>query len=133
MGYVFRDRFKTEGIYEEKQFYNCIKYIYDNPVKAKICKKPEDYPYSNYKKIPIEMIDNKYSFIDIEEETEQNYKQTIAYFLKTRNLNEESLSKNHDELKKLVEILRNDYKLSLRKIAELLHIGREKVRKVYNK
>ncbi|MGN1351462.1 MAG: transposase [Clostridia bacterium] len=41
VGYVFRDRYKAEGIYSEKQLYNCIKYIYDNPVKAEICKKPE--------------------------------------------------------------------------------------------
>lgn len=65
VGYVFRDRFRTEGIYTERQFYNCIKYIYDNPVKAGICRKPEDYPYSNYKQIPLEMIDNKYAFFSV--------------------------------------------------------------------
>ena len=27
VGYVFRDRFKSQGIYSEKQFYNCMKYI----------------------------------------------------------------------------------------------------------
>ena len=40
VGYVFRDRFKSEGIYSEKHLFNCIKYIYDNPVKAGMCKKP---------------------------------------------------------------------------------------------
>ena len=48
VGYVFRDRYKSEGIYSEEHLYNCIKYIYDNPVKAHICNKAEEYPYSNY-------------------------------------------------------------------------------------
>ena len=47
IGHVFRNRFESESILNEKHLYNCIKYIYDNPVKAKICSKPEDYPYSN--------------------------------------------------------------------------------------
>ena len=133
VGYVFRERFKTEGIYDEKQFYNCIKYIYDNPVKAGICKKPENYPYSNYKQIPTSMIDNKYTFIDIEEEIKQNYSEEINSFLKNRKMNLEELKKNTLELEELIKILKNNYKLSLRKIAELLHIGREKIRIIYNK
>ena len=28
VGYVFRDRYKCEGIYNEKQLHNCIRYIY---------------------------------------------------------------------------------------------------------
>ena len=45
VGYVFRDRYKSEGIYSEEHLHRCIQYIYDNPVKAKICDKPEDYKY----------------------------------------------------------------------------------------
>lgn len=36
VGYVFRDRYKAEGIYTEAHLYNCMKYIYENPVKAGI-------------------------------------------------------------------------------------------------
>ncbi len=28
VGYVFRDRFKSEGIYSENQLYNCVQYIF---------------------------------------------------------------------------------------------------------
>jgi len=49
VGYVFRDRFKSQGIYTENQLYQCIRYVYNNPVKAKICKEPKDYPYLLYK------------------------------------------------------------------------------------
>ena len=44
VGYVFRDRFKSEGIFSEQQLYSCINYIYNNPVKAKICNHPMEYP-----------------------------------------------------------------------------------------
>ena len=30
VGYVFRDRYKTEGIYSEEHLHSCIKYIYNN-------------------------------------------------------------------------------------------------------
>mgnify|MGYP002538811907 CR=1 FL=1 len=48
VGYVFRDRFKSQAIMSEKQYYNCIRYIHLNPVKAKIVEKQEDYKYSSY-------------------------------------------------------------------------------------
>lgn len=67
VGYVFRNRFKSEGIYSERQLYNCISYIYNNPVKAKICRTPEEYPYSNskyYKGIIEE--NNLYSFLGMD-------------------------------------------------------------------
>ena len=35
-------------IVSEKHLYNCIRYIYNNPVKAKIVTNPEQYKYSNY-------------------------------------------------------------------------------------
>ena len=38
VGYVFRDRYKSQAIYSEKQLYTCINYIHNNPVKAGICK-----------------------------------------------------------------------------------------------
>jgi len=49
VGYVFRDRFLSEYIKDEKQLYTCIKYIHMNPVKAKIVKNEQDYEFSSYK------------------------------------------------------------------------------------
>ena len=48
---MFKDRYKSEGIYTDSHLYSCIKYIYDNSVKARICNEPEEYLYSNYKSI----------------------------------------------------------------------------------
>lgn len=49
VGYVFRDRFKMEGIADNKYLSACILYIHNNPVKAGICKHVADYRYSSYK------------------------------------------------------------------------------------
>lgn len=42
-GFVFRDRFFTQAILDEKQLYNCLVYIHKNPINAGICSKMEDY------------------------------------------------------------------------------------------
>ena len=46
-GHLFQDRFKSEPVEDERYFYCVLRYIFRNPVAAGICKKPEDYPYSN--------------------------------------------------------------------------------------
>ena len=131
VGYVFRDRYKAEGIYSENHLYNCIKYIYDNPVKAGICDKAEEYPYSNYKKIKIEL-NERYKFIDIDETTEEICKNIVHDFLIENKIEKEELKENEIKLKKLIRLMKEEYKISLRKISEELEIGREKIRRLYN-
>ena len=132
VGYVFRDRYKSEGIYDEEHLYNCIRYIYDNPVKAGICKHASEYPYSNYKKINKKM-NEQYSFIDDEEAKEREYKSFIEDFLIKNNIKTTQIGENEDILKEFINILKNKYKISLRKISEDLNINREKIRRIYNK
>lgn len=43
-----QDRFKSEPIEDDTYFLAALRYIYQNPVKAGICKKPKDYPWSSY-------------------------------------------------------------------------------------
>ena len=47
-GHLFQDRFKSEPIEDDGYFLTVLRYIHQNPVKAGICKKVEDYPYSSY-------------------------------------------------------------------------------------
>lgn len=47
VGVVFRNRFKSENIYDEKYFYNCIQYIHNNPVKAGIIEEAKEYRFSS--------------------------------------------------------------------------------------
>ncbi len=46
-GHLFQDRFKSEPVDDDGYFLTVLRYIHQNPVKAGICKKPEDYPYSS--------------------------------------------------------------------------------------
>lgn len=133
VGYVFRDRFKSQGIYSEKHMYNCIRYIYENPVKAGICKKPEEYPYSNYninKKIDIYNNEDNWAFIDTEEDTNKCCEVMLKEILKKNNIDLVELKNNRDILYDIVKIMFKRYNYSLRKISEKLGIGRESIRKL---
>ncbi len=48
VGFVFRDRFRAEPVYDSYQMQNCVKYIHDNPLKAQIINDLNNYPYSSY-------------------------------------------------------------------------------------
>ncbi|MBQ7936674.1 MAG: transposase [Clostridia bacterium] len=47
VGHLFQDRFKSEPIEDDRYFLCCVRYIHQNPVKAKIAK-IDEYPYSSY-------------------------------------------------------------------------------------
>ena len=48
VGYVFRDRYRAEPIFNNTHLQNCIRYIHENPVKAGIVKRCDDYLYSSF-------------------------------------------------------------------------------------
>ncbi len=132
VGYVFRDRYKAEGIYGEKHFYNCINYIYNNPVMAGICKRPEDYPYSNYRKI--ELATNELvNFIDVGEDRDILCKKIIKDFLVNNNVELGTLKKEKENLRKIVRILRDRYNFPYKKIATELKINKTSIYRIYNR
>ena len=131
IGYVFRDRYKSQGIYTEKQIHNCIRYIYDNPVKAGICEHAKDYKYSNYQEVPKHEEENDI-FIDIETATATCEQLTIEY-LKTEKISIDELKKDKNKINDIVNILHNEKNISLRNIAKTLKIPRENLRRVYKK
>jgi len=47
IGHVFQDRFKSECIEDDAYLLTVIRYIHQNPVKASITGKPEDYQWSS--------------------------------------------------------------------------------------
>lgn len=130
VGYVFRDRYRSEGIYSEKQLYTCINYIYNNPVKAGICGHPSDYPYSNYHKVDIEK-EQEYVFLDVD--NDEIAEEVVKKYLTERNLQLNELLKSKSYLKELIILLKEKYGISLRKISEIININREKIRRIYNK
>lgn len=48
VGYLFRDRYKSQYINNREYLFKCIKYIHLNPVKAHIVKEERQYKYSSY-------------------------------------------------------------------------------------
>ena len=55
-GHLFQDRFKSEPVDDDSYFLTVLRYIHQNPTKAKLCKDVEDYPYSSmreYVKHPV--------------------------------------------------------------------------------
>lgn len=46
VGYVFRDRYKSQAVFEGDYLINCMVYIHNNPVKAGIVQNAADYTYS---------------------------------------------------------------------------------------
>lgn len=56
IGHLFQDRFKSEPVEDDSYLLTVLRYIHQNPVKAKICKNVEDYKFSSYR----EYIGNKW-------------------------------------------------------------------------
>ena len=63
VGYVFRDRFKSQPVYHEKYLGRCLAYIHNNPVKAGVCVRAEQYGFSSL----YEFVEQKENLVDFEE------------------------------------------------------------------
>ena len=48
VGHLFQDRFKSEPVEDDAYFLTVLRYIHQNPIKAGICKKPQNYQHSSY-------------------------------------------------------------------------------------
>lgn len=49
VGHLFQDRFKSEPIEDEQYLMSVIRYIHNNPVKAGMVEKPDQYRWSSFK------------------------------------------------------------------------------------
>lgn len=49
VGHLYQDRFRSEPIGDDAYLLMALRYIHRNPVKARLCAKPEDYPVSSYR------------------------------------------------------------------------------------
>ncbi|MBQ9913458.1 MAG: transposase [Clostridia bacterium] len=49
VGHLFQDRFKSEPVENDAYLFTVLRYIHQNPVKAKLCEKIEDYKFSSYR------------------------------------------------------------------------------------
>ena len=47
-GHLFQDRFKSEPVENNEYFLTVLRYIHQNPIKAGLCKKIDEYQFSSY-------------------------------------------------------------------------------------
>ncbi len=135
VGFVFRNRFKSEAIFNESYLYSCINYIFNNPVKAGICKTPEEYKYSNYKDYMCMNNKNKstdaiYFHLDISENSRERCQEIVNLFLKYKNKSLKQIIINTDVLKELVDILVQN-KISFLAMEKVIKINRKKLKKLH--
>ena len=62
IGHLFQDRFKSEPVDSDEYFLTVLRYIHQNPIKARICERLEDYRYSSY----IDYLNNRNDFTCID-------------------------------------------------------------------
>jgi len=154
VGYVFRDRFKSEPIYNEKYLIRCIRYIHNNPVKAKIVKSPGEYRYSTYNnyltgdisKIIKENIDinsvisisdieimKDNVFIDVEDNAREVIQTKLLEIKLKYDVSLTKLLKNECLIIEVVEEIKKDYKISYRAIIEELGISESTWKRIKKK
>ena len=79
-GHLFQDRFKSEPVEDDAYFATAVRYIHQNPVKAGLCKKISDYPFSSYKAFfdDSDLIDREFVFEIIPQDVFQEFNNKTA-------------------------------------------------------
>ena len=147
VGIVFRNRYKSQPILSEKQLLNCIRYIFNNPVRAKIVLDPEEYVYSNfqefkkkdnildeiYKKINYSIkfpkINNEKlilesDFLDTSEDKEIFIKQLINNYEKEHNL---TICRNRKDMENIVKYIKREVNVSNIALADILQLSKSTI------
>ena len=57
-GHLFQDRFKSEPIEDDEYFLTVLRYIHQNPIKAGIVEKLDEYVYSSYNEYMKDSVSN---------------------------------------------------------------------------
>ena len=159
VGYVFRDRYKSQPIVNEHYLLRCMRYIHNNPVKAGISKEITDYQWSSFGEILsddsdildmtsvfelfslepkkalysfCEFHNKKYeddSFMFLEDEPVIDENEKKS-FLYLRDTNMADLQDNSDLMIDYVTYLKDELKMSQRQISEWVGLGRTSIVKM---
>lgn len=155
VGYVFRDRYKSEPIYKESYVFKCINYIHLNPVKAGIVKDAKEYVYSSceqylnnegiaknrilkdvlgiddYSEIFNIITPNRY-FLDINIDEEEKIKFLVEEYQKEKNTNLNSIKENKLLTKELILFLHDENNIKYTDITRVLKISKTKIFRMKN-
>lgn len=141
VGPVFRDRFKSQPIYNEKYLYSCVLYVHRNPVKAGLTERVDTYKFSstmkysiekinniiqkNIEEIEIELVSDK-EFIEIDD-YDENIESAIDKIIEEciEGTNIEKININElNIMEKIIKRIRNETNASFDLIAKKLNISR---------
>lgn len=163
VGYVFKNRYYTQEIVDEKHLFNTLAYIHKNPVKAGIVKSESDYKYSSYcnyieGQIKTEIIklifniNDKYNYldqfyyihenfseeniIDIKEEQEtaqRKMEKVVETFCNKYSYDLNYIKKDNYLLKSLIKEIQNNSDITNKAISEYLKIGKNRIATLINR
>jgi REP element-mobilizing transposase RayT len=155
VGYVFRDRYKSETIKNSKHLVYCLAYIQNNPVKAGLVAAAADYPFSSYTNylnntgiVDFSEAANHYdtspsnitaimqerpalTWLEHDDKQYENAAAVLTEIIKRHKLDGKTTLLADDELlKESATEIHVRSGLSFRKISALLNINREKLRRL---
>jgi len=158
VGHLFQDRFKSENVEQDQYLLALARYIHQNPLKAGMVKKVSDYKWSSYnsymyksnyyaKMVDTDMVlglfssdkqtarrqfavfmdeESKEKFIDIKEQ-EEVIGEEVATELYKAMLKEQG---EDEPLEQIIKNFRSKTNLSVRKIAAIAGINKDKVNRM---
>lgn len=151
-GYVFNGRYESDNLTDKDDILGAIYFVHNNPIKAKIAINSAEYQYSSAKDYL-----NKLSFIDYDELirlfkkvpelssfSHKTYKfkeakpnedcdSVLIDLIKRFNITDKNALEDPELLKTVIYELQTRSGVSLRDVAYLLDIDREKIRRTAKK
>jgi len=155
VGHVFRNRYLSEAICSEQYLINCMNYIHKNPVKAGIVKKCSEYKYStyndyiqctgfannkilnkiigkeNYKQL-LNIEKDNMIFWDIDITDEQIMDNVIQRYEEQEKKTLQEILEKKETAKELIDILKNQYRITFKKMQNKFNISERKMDKLKN-
>ena len=153
VGYVFRNRFASIPIENEKHLYSCLAYIHLNPVYANMCERPGMYMYSSYNEFinskgivdektlkylkynPEEYVEN-FKFIHYIRVKGEEYSEKLNEMEKEERI-KEYIKEHHiidiiyqsEKVKKMIADLKKE-RISFSKIAQYFNISNKRLKEI---
>ena len=151
LGSLFQDRFLSIPVEDDEYFISALRYIHNNPVKAKMIKNCADYTYSSYNdyinksgitdyNFALDMMsesefirmhndEDLFTHIDIEDRKRISYELAERIYMSVSDGKSQDEIKRmpDDELSKLIATLKDKH-LSCRQISSLTGLYHKKIR-----
>ncbi|MEL1133756.1 transposase [Desulfitobacterium sp. THU1] len=120
-GHLFQERFRSEAVDSDRYFLTVLRYIHQNPVKAKIVDDISEFPWSSYKEFfaTDHLVDKEY-VLNMFGDTPEKALKVFAEFQKKQNedicLEVEELKTTSDE--RIKEMVRKQFGIESIRIGE---------------